>query len=199
MNNFNKLSANYSNETMHSKYYSYILETLCNWSLPFTQAQQIFDEFNRDLEKLSNTDPIFILDDSNFKLTPIMFDYSQGLKLLCFNEGFDWCVENFTADNFQIHYTKKKLLAFYLMIQGFVTAHMCPKSSSNTALNTITKFEQILLKNQDTIIRCVCVESLLMLAPFDRDRCFDIIRNSNFKPPLSIEIKTNKAREFYMK
>lgn len=151
------------------------------------------------------------VNEGDVKLTPIMFEYMQSFKLLCVNEGWEW-----TADTFLGVFLRKvleneeeevkKLLPFYLLVQGIIIAQMCPRGSSATALEAMASYEH-LLSNEDTfLVQCACVESLLHLAPFDPTRSFSHIQSwlkrltkPQPKVPASLVNKLKYTYEFYKK
>lgn len=150
------------------------------------------------------------VNEEDIKLTPIMFEYMQSFKLLCVNEGWEW-----TADIFLKVFLRKvledkeeetkRLLPFYLLVQGIIIAQMCPKSSSATALEAMASYEHLLSTDNSFLVQCACVESLLHLAPFDPTRSFSHIQSwlkrltKQPKVPASLESKLKYTYEFYKK
>lgn len=185
----------------------------------------------KDINKLSQSDEVLIMDEKELKLTALMFEYLQSFKLLCINEGWEW-----TCDTFLKNYIKKaledatniietskveltrnkakKLIAFYLLVQGSITSHMCPQAHSNTAFKVMHSFELLLKKEEasyveDYFIECASIENLLLLAPFDPVRALSNInewlikcknlKSEAFRVPSSLQQKVKATYEFYKK
>lgn len=156
-----------------------------------------------------------------------MFDYLQGFRLICINEGFEWSLDNFlkciikaldeggtcVANSTGSDVVRaKKLLAFYLLLQGNITAHLCPHNSIETALAIMTSYETILESNGtsacigDYLIECVSAENLLLLVPFDPVRCLSSVKqwlekqrfsNQGFNLPESLVGKAKCTYSIY--
>ena len=158
-----------------------------------------------------------------------MFEYMQSYNLLCINEGWEWTVDLFlndfikkaieectlnikTTDDFDFNLKSDKLIAFYLLVQGNIISHMCPKNSSDTAMEALLSFQLLLEKNDTTcsgnhLIEFICVQNLILLAPFNPIQVFTCIQDwlekyknaKTFKLPLSLQTKIKYSYEFYKK
>ena len=173
----------------------------------------------KDLTKLCERDEIFQTGtEKNMKLTPIMFEYIQSFKLLCINEGWEWTSDIFIKvllrkaleeERAVVNKdTSKKLLSFYLLVQGIIISQMCPKSSLAIALEAINSYELFLNKDSSFVVQCASAESLLHLASFDPIKVFTYIQNwleilrteqLNDKLPTALVNKLKCTFEFYKK
>jgi hypothetical protein len=147
--------------------------------------------------------------EKELKLTPLMYEYMQAFKMICFNETWEWtltifvkeflkknfdeCTAILSSSSFQI--TKsikaKRILAFYLLLQAQTVSQMCPKvhESYASALNLITQFQLNQMKTnlaitanlESFLIECIQIECLLYLLRFDANNIFTHIKTWSSK------------------
>ena len=143
-----------------------------------------------------------------------MFEYLQAIKLLGINEGWQWTLDTFLAQHLKNaldEYTRlattsmkaNQLLAFFLILQGHLISHLCPKKHMTTqALEAIKSYGLLLKSPQDTkealIVECAVVESLVLMMPFDPVECVSQIQSwiSLYKNKYKHAAKLPKSVEF---
>jgi hypothetical protein len=154
-----------NNLSIACKYTLYILETLCNWSQDFRTSLQVWEYLKNDLDvnsALCSAD-IYIINENEFKLSPLMFENLKAIQLLCSFEGWRWTVDTFIKkiiNQFLEHFTEIKsknsehsskaihLIAYLLYVQGSILSQMCPKHESSRVIETMNLFCNLILNNK---------------------------------------------------
>ena len=116
--------------------------------------------------------------EKEFKLNRLLFEYLQAIKLICVNEGWQWTLDIFltqhirkaldecteittastTIENSMSSLKATQLLAFYLIVQGDIISHMCPKKSTTTqALDAIKSFGMLSCKRKLIRFSLICM------------------------------------------
>jgi len=157
----------------------------------------------------------------------------QAIKLICVNEGWQWTLGTFltqhvrkaldectqmttasaTNENSLSTFKANQLLAFYLMLQGEIISHMCPKKSTTSqALDAIKSFGMLLKnsssKKESLIVEYALIRSLTLLSPFNPTECLTQIqiwltlykntyKNETLKLPKNLELNIQYIFNFF--